>query len=390
MLESKEETAVKVLILHVPYEHRGGEDVHVDMLVSAYREIGLETALYPAHRAPQGISPIAAAKSLLPGAVAPEIEKFIQNSNADFVHLHNAFPLLGPNFFRWALKAKIKLIMTVHNHRFYCTNGLALRDGKVCKDCFGASVPWRPLAYNCNGDLKKSAYHALALGEMNAQDLYRRAVSHFIAPSPYIKNELLKWGADPSRVSVLMNPVTEDKASPSKQVLDVFYAGRLSSEKGIENLLRVVGSAPDLKFGIAGNGPLSALVSETALKLENLFYFPEMSHAEVLGQIQNSRIGILPSICNEILPTFVLENFYHGKICIVPDLESTRWLSESPWLGVKTDTSDVKAMLSKIREALSLPKSTQVTNLSEQLGEKKFRSGLKTLLGQNLPKMDIH
>lgn len=377
---------MKVLIAHVPYGHRGGEDVHVDALARAYRELGIEVVFFPEDRSPPKRLLGASARSLAPGSGDAEgFARFFGRTMPDFIHLHNAFPLLGPRFFRWILKRDASLVMTVHNHRFFCTNGLALRDGRVCKDCFAAHVPWRPVVYNCNGDISKSFYHALALGEMHAGDLYRRAVWKFIAPSPYIRDELVRWGADAGRVTHVLSPVElgdEDALKPAATKVDVFYAGRLSGEKGIANLLRAAEAAPELKFAIAGDGPDRDAVSAAAGRLANLEYFSNHAHRRVLEQILSSRIGVLASICNEILPTFVLECFALGRRCVVPDLDSTRWFSGAGWAGTATDTADPQALLAAIRETLAASKisSSEISAIRERLGFARFKRELRDLL----------
>lgn len=360
--------------------------MHVDVLARAYREMGVDVAFFPENRRPPGGLLRASAQSLAPGSGASAgFASFFERARPNFIHLHNAFPLLGPRFFRWVLDRRVPLLMTVHNHRFFCTNGLALRDGRVCKDCFASRVPWRPVVYNCNGNVSKSVYHALALGEMHAGDLYRRAVRKFIAPSPYIRDELVRWGVDAARVTHVLNPVElgdERALKPAATKVDVFYAGRLSPEKGIANLLRAVEAAPGLKFAIAGDGPDRAAVSAASGQLPNLEYFPNYAHRQVLEQILASRIGVLASVCNEILPSFAVECFALGRRCVVPDLESTRWFAHGGWAGTAADTGDVQALLVAIRETLRAPEISdrEVAVIRERLGFARFKRELRVLL----------
>lgn len=372
-------TKKKLIIAHVPYIHRGGEDVHIEFLSRAYRELGYDVLFYPPRMAAKS-QLVPAIRSFSPGVDLDFLE-FFQNSGASFIHLHNAFPILGPKFFKTVVEHGLKMIMTVHNHRFFCTNGLALRSGKVCKDCFSdrekGNLAWKPLARNCNSDPVKSGYHSLAMSEMNRNDLYRKAVKVFLAPSPYIQSELVRWGVDEKNVEWLMNPITESKppAGVSSRIedCDVFYAGRLSEEKGILNLLQVVRSMPAMKFRIAGDGPLKALVLYAQKRNSNLKYFSDFSHDEVMLQIGKSKTGILASVCNEILPTFVLECFSMAKPCVIPNLDSTRWLdsvaSEGKWFGISADTSSPEALIEAIQKAL---KSKAIGDLQVQEAKKQI------------------
>lgn len=379
---------MKALIVHIPYEHRGGEDIHVEVLQRAYQHIGVDPIMYPAERtAPEQL--LQKSLSSLIGSRAPEdLQALIKAENPLFLHIHNIFPVLGPSFLEWTLATKTAVIMTVHNHRFFCANGLALRDGKICKLCFESDVAWRPMIYNCNGDAKKSAYHSLALTKIRSSNLYSRAVSRFIAPSPYIQDQLIQYGVDRSRISQIMNPVaaneTLTEASDGKALIetDVFYAGRLSEEKGIEALLETIKLMPHLKFTIAGGGPLQAAVEHAAKTNKNLNFLGPIDHSDVSRSIQASRIGVLPSICNEILPTFVLESFYYGKPCVVPDLDSTRWLANDPFPGHAAKPGDAQAFAQAIEQALRAGNlnESQTQDLRQKLSFERFCSSLKTTI----------
>src|SRR5690606_23743684 len=55
---------MKVGLLHVPYQVRGGEDIHVELLAQTYREIGAEIVLIPQERIPPRLNLQTVTKSL--------------------------------------------------------------------------------------------------------------------------------------------------------------------------------------------------------------------------------------------------------------------------------------------------------------------------------------
>jgi glycosyltransferase involved in cell wall biosynthesis len=336
----------RVLIAHVPYVHRGGEDQHVQLLERVYARLGIETVLHPLERAAPGMAPLTAAASLLPGR-SPEAEEAYSRAPFGFIHLHNAFPALGPRFLRWARARRIPVVMTVHNHRFFCANGLALRDGKVCKDCFASPSAVRPVLRNCNGSRLKSTYYAAALHQIRSQGLLQ-SVSKFIAPSPYIAGELRRYGIPDAKITQVLNPVDAQPPAEGQAPCDVLYAGRLSPEKGIQGLIAAARLLPDLRIVVTGDGS-----ERDAVRNSPLQYAGVLPRAELMGQIRASRICVLPSICNEILPTFVLEAYLSGKWCVIPSMESTRWLADP--FGVPVDTSRPEAIAEGIRDALARP-----------------------------------
>lgn len=376
---------MKVLIVHVPYEHRGGEDVHVDALVRGYEKIGLEPVLYPEDRMPPGRLLGKSLRSLLPLSASPDVSVAWDREKPAYIHLHNAFPILGPRFFRWAVKNSVPVVMTVHNHRFFCTNGLALRDKEICKECFASRVAWRPMLYNCNGDYKKTVYHSIALTQMRMQDLYARAIHRFVAPSPYLQAELVRAGMPREHVIHILNPVfwSETLPSPAEhpELYHAIYAGRLSQEKGIQELLDAIRKLPQVRFVVAGDGPERPLVEKAARSLANLDFVGAVSHETVLDLIGQSRIAVLPSICNETLSTFALEAFFQGKRCVVPALDSTSWLASGDFPGHLAKAGDPSDLARVIGIALEAPRVSrgQRESLQAKLGFERFCGELLSL-----------
>ncbi len=372
----------KVLIVHVPYEHRGGEDIHVEILAEAYRRIGLMPVFFPENRAPGLLSLSEIARSLGSDSVPQALADVWKNERPVYLHVHNSFPTLGPAFFRWVIREQVPLAMTVHNHRFFCTNGLALRDEKECRACFHSKVAWRPLVHNCNSEWHKSAYHSIAMTEMKLGDLYRRAVRRFVAPSPYIRDELIRWGVPESQVVHILNPV-ENGAEPVEPRVfryDVLFAGRLSREKGLRELLAAFDHLSELRLGIVGDGPEKAWLESRMGKNTQVELLGAVPRERVLELIRESRIGVLPSICNEILPTFVLECFAQGRRCVMSDQRSVQWLSQKEFPGQCAEVRDSQAFARAIRECVARPlpdqmkteilrKRFQIDRFSEELRE---------------------
>ncbi|MBI3558534.1 MAG: glycosyltransferase family 4 protein [Deltaproteobacteria bacterium] len=382
---------MKVLIVHVPYEHRGGEEVHVDALALGYQKIGVTPLLFPTDRNPPTALLGKSIDSLKQSDDSPEIAAFWNDQKPVYIHLHNAFPTLGPRFFRWAIRHRVPIAMTVHNHRFFCTNGLALRDKRICKDCFSSKVAWRSMIYNCNGDLKKTIYHSLALTQMRTQDLHARAITRFVAPSPYLQGELVRVGMPREKVLHILNPVVWTEAemacdagagNAGAEKYGAIYAGRLSQEKGIQELLVTVGLMPEVKFVIAGDGPERPAVEAAAAKLANLDFVGPVTHERVLELIDDSRVAVLPSICNETLSTFALESFFQGKRCVIPALDSTSWLASGDFPGHLAKPGNPYSLAKAIGIALSSPRISleQKLALRSKLSFERFCSDLKGLV----------
>lgn len=386
---------MKVLIVHVPYQVRGGEDVAVESQRKALETLGHSVALWPADRDPPKLSLFKTVPSLAPFDW-PEVERELDSENPDVVLLNNIYPLYGPRFLRALKKRRIPVLWAVHNHRLYCTNGLAMKDGKVCKICRNGS-PWvnaaRSSLYDCNDDRRRTVFYAAAIAQIRQLGLLDTCAG-FVVPSPYIGDELEQMGISRNRIHWIVNPVVEEATDSDSNVpfegpeFDVFFGSRLSPEKGIATFLRAVEALPEVKFVIAGDGVLKPMVASSAARLSNLKFLGLQSRGVVLKYINATKIAVLPSQCNEALPTSVLEAFVAGKRCVLPDMDSTRWLAEAPFPGVLTNTFSAESIADGIKKTLQMPppSASEKGELRRFFGFDRYRIQMSSLMEKTLAK----
>lgn len=352
---------MKISLVHVPYEYSGGEDQHVKGVERIYRENGWEVT----RPLPLGYSPgrpglAQAWESLKVSEWPAQVwgQSFIRDIEvSDFIHLHNPYPILGVHFLEWCRKLNKKILWTIHNHRFFCSNGLALRKGKICLDCFSAPSLMRPIFRNCNDSLSRSTYYSMAIHQLRATGMLDSQNLEFLAPSPYIEGKLLDFGIDASRVHLVPNPVQVVpgvEAYGRQEAIDVLYCGRLSQEKGIEILLGLAKTNPDLNLFLAGDGPLKAVVENCSKQLPNLRYLGRLGPQQVADYIECAKVIVLPSICNEILPTFLIEGLISGKTCVASNMESLLWLADKPFSVNLFRSGDLEDLARVIRKSLTI------------------------------------
>lgn len=368
----------KCLVVHVPYQVRGGEDVAVESQTSVLAKLGYHVSLWPENRKPPELALSAAIEGLVPFNEWAELETRLEKLGPEFVVLNHVYPLFGPRLLRVLTKLKIPMFWVIHNHRLYCANGLAMRNGKVCRDC-KSKKPWRAVSHNCNGDLAKSVYYSLALNQLRLSD-----IDAFVAPSPYMGAEIESLGVSPEKVRWIVNPIQLENSvsTMTGEKVDVFFGSRLSPEKGIETLLKAIERVPQIQFVIAGDGALKSMVENAALRLKNLRYVGMQSRAGVMDWLRCSKISVLPSQCNETLPTSALESFTLGKRCVIPDMESTRWLAEKPFLGVLANTFDPVSIAESIQKTLALspPTEAEVEYIRWFFGFERYKTGWSEFL----------
>jgi glycosyltransferase involved in cell wall biosynthesis len=134
-------------------------------------------------------------------------------------------------------------------------------------------------------------------------------------------------------LEIIQNAVDTSFFYPSNNKNDlnpyVLYTGRLSPEKGLIDLIKgakyVCKNYPNIKFVIAGNGPLERRLKKLVsnLNLEKNFYFAGyVNHDTLLKYYQNATLYVLPSY-REGLPTTLLEAMSCGLPVVATAIAGT-------------------------------------------------------------------
>jgi glycosyltransferase involved in cell wall biosynthesis len=152
------------------------------------------------------------------------------------------------------------------------------------------------------------------------QNLCVRKAERLIAPSNYLKQTLLSWGARENRISVIPNAVSSfpfffkdsDKSSRTrpKKTFKILCAGRLAFHKRVDQIIQALAQLPDTTLTILGDGEpqegvLKALAEQLGVASRVCFHKP-CSHNEMIQFFKSHHCLVLNSTY-EGFPHVVLE-----------------------------------------------------------------------------------
>jgi len=249
----------------------------------------------------------------------------------DVVHVHNFWMRLSPSVHAASRSAGVPTVQTLHNFRLLCANALLYRNGAPCEDCIG-KTQWRGVAHRC---YRHSALASAAVATMNmvnrSRCTWEQEVDALIVLSEHSLQKFTAGGLPSDRIFVKPNSI-EDPGRPTAPSLSrtLLFAGRLSSEKGVNTLLSAWAQGGLGRYGrllLAGDGSERPALERTAASLgvsSSVEFAGHRRPAEVLELIRNSRAVVVPSLCYENFPRIVVEAFAHGKPAIVSDLGALR------------------------------------------------------------------
>jgi glycosyltransferase involved in cell wall biosynthesis len=256
------------------------------------------------------------------------VRRLIEEFRPHVVHVHSLYPALSPA----VLRTRVPVVMTLHNARLLCLPATLLRDGKQCEVCIG-KVPWRGVLHACyRGSRPASAAIAASLTMHRAARTFDR-VALFLAVSEFVRAKHVAAGFDPDRIRVKPNfvPPAKRREGPGGSFVVV---GRLTSEKGIDALLRSWGKAP---LEIVGDGEERQALAQIAP--QSVRFRGAVAASEVPDLLASARALLIPSR-SEGLPRVVIEAFAAGVPVIASRVGGLPELVEHGVNGLLVDLGD--------------------------------------------------
>jgi glycosyltransferase involved in cell wall biosynthesis len=313
---------MRILYAHSFYRVPGGEDRHVrdqvDLVSKAH-----DVELISEANVELSDDVATAARMLFSRAKNDAVGGMMDRFVPDVVHIHNMYPSLGPAVVLAARARGIPIVMTVHNFRLRCPNGLMFTEGAVCRRCEPGFYV-NGVVHQCFPTRKQAAAYAAALWAHRFVMRLERKIARFIVPSEFMRRRLLGWGISERRVRVIRHFVQLAGHHPDGASIGSYgaFVGRLSIGKGLDVLLGALQRAGDPTFLIVGDGPerrsLEGLAVE--LRLRNTEFLGWRSPAEVAEVMAAARFIAVPSVAEETANLAALEGLMSGRPLLVSEI----------------------------------------------------------------------
>ncbi len=233
--------------------------------------------------------------------LTPALRDLLDDGAHDVIHFHNA-SLIGPGAFSYGRGVRL---YTTHEQWLVCPLHLLWKFGaRVCESpqcvpcCLRAGRPpqwWRYTSY-----LRDQL----------------RAIDRVLAPNPFIVDVHRARGFD-LPFTVLRNFVPasafEVIETPSPRPRPyVLFAGRLTTTKGLQTVLPLFRSRPDIDLVVAGDGEMAETLRAHSAGAPNIVFLGQV-RADVLRTWYRHAIALLvPSQVYEVGPLVALEAFAQG------------------------------------------------------------------------------
>jgi len=265
----------------------------------------------------------------------------------DIVHVHNLFP----NFsLRWLAKVRQPVVMTFHNFRLGCSNGLLYRDGKTCTHCLdqvgSVIVPVKSGCYRHSS----IATLPVAVSRQLSQRLVKGAGTVGVTLSSDSDALVEQFMGSDFKRRQIPNFVEDFMAEPRPSHANRrswLYVGRLSQEKGIKEMLD---SWPeDEELTIVGGGPLESVVTSQCVDRANIRILGAIDRDVLRGLLDNYVGLVFPSRWVEVAPQVVVEALCAGVPVVALEGNSAATTVKESKAGAVYQRNDPRSLGSALR-----------------------------------------
>jgi glycosyltransferase involved in cell wall biosynthesis len=346
-------------MLHNSYQFRGGEDESFESEVRMLRDEGhcVET-IHINNAQIEGRGKIhVAIESLWSHKSYDLVDRKLQETKFDVLHVQNFFPLLSPSVYYAARKHGVAVVQTLRNYRLLCPNVYFFRDGRVCEDCIGKVFKYPGVLHACYRGSRMAtaavaamtAFHTLKGTWLNAVDLY-------IALTEFTRDKFIEAGFPPEKLVVKSNFVYPDPGCGAGEGGYALFVGRLSPEKGLETLLaawKLLKREWTLK--IVGEGPLSPRVEAFCAEHPEVEWLGSQPRAEIGRLMGSAGVLVFPSEWYETFGRVAIESFAAGTPVIASRLGAMAEITDEMRTGLQFTPGDPEDLAEKLRWILDNP-----------------------------------
>jgi glycosyltransferase involved in cell wall biosynthesis len=296
---------MRVSVIHSFYrtQQPSGENLVVGQQADLLDRAGVDVGMVARYSDDLGLlGPVTSAVTVASG-LGQDPTAELRSQNPDVVHVHNLFPNFGT---RWLRGYPRPIVVTVHNYRPLCANGLLLRDGHFCRACLDSNTS-QAVRHGCYRDSRLASVPlAIATrGGARRNPLLRRADA-VVVLSEVQREIYAAAGLDPGKVHIVPHGLP-DRAVDSVPGDGWLFIGRLTAEKGLADLLS--DWPADIPLTVIGQGPLRDCLHTVAGSQVTWRTGGPHEVAEALAAAQGL---VFPSLAVETMSLVVIEALRAG------------------------------------------------------------------------------
>ena len=312
----------KILVVNTIYKEKGGEDTNIVDEVSFLKNF--YEVKYLEFKNEGKLSIIDLISFVFNSNLKSNklMRDVIDEFKPDIAYVHNTWFRANIGIYKILKKKGIKVFHKIHNFRYFCCNFFLLKnhikDTEYCNMC---NLQKENKIFN---KYYQNSYLKSFFGILYGKKIYRLILSgdlNLLVMTNFHKKFLVKLGVKPENIDTFSNPISYKNTNEYNQISNyLVYAGRVSQDKGVEELIKawIKADVSNLSLKIIGDGKMLNELKEKYI-LPNIKFLGLLSHEETLELIKNSRGVVTATKMYEGQPRLLCEASINGIPSLFPD-----------------------------------------------------------------------
>ncbi len=312
----------KILVIHNKYKQEGGEDLAVkNELILLKKEYEIKE-LYFNNDTKNLINQIFAFLMNRNSNSMNRLLKCINEFKPDYAYVHNTWFKASLGIFKVLDSQNIKTILKLHNFRYNCTKTyLSNKHLGINNICQGCGLKKENLGFfnKYFQDSYIKSFLVNRYGKKYYRILFKSNIKILVL-TEFHKKFLINLGINDKKIEVYQNFIEAALSEKENVKKDyIVYAGRISKEKGVEDLIKSFNNSflDDLKLKIIGEGPELKYLKSKYID-DKIEFTGRLDNKDVLKIIQESKAVVTATKLYEGQPTLLCEASLMGIPSIFP------------------------------------------------------------------------
>ena len=313
----------KLLIVHNFYRDFGGEDANIQEELEFFENKYDVKFFYANNNDKINFYDILSFLTASNKSINKRFKKELDTFRPDLVYIHNTWFKINLGIFKILDIKKIKTVVKIHNFRYDCSRFFLqknyLKNKKICSACGFETDN----GFLFNRYYKESFLKSLLL-ILYSKKYFKILTSNkfnIISINNFQKKKLEQAGVIKNKLKVIYNPINFEVIQSSKlKEKSLIYAGRISKEKGVDQLIKAfeLSDLADFKLNIVGEGDMKSELQNIYRHNKSIKFLGHTSNSTVLRYIKNSTAVVTATTLYEGQPRLLCEASSLKTVSIYP------------------------------------------------------------------------